>query len=384
VAGTRPEAIKIAPVVARMAADPELECSVVVTGQHREILDQVLKAFGLAPDQDLDLMRPGASLGSLTARAVRALGPAISRLHPDALLVQGDTTTAFAAALAAFYDRVPVVHIEAGLRTGDTSNPFPEEANRRLIAVVTALHLAPTAVARANLLAEGVDPSRVVVTGNTVVDALHAFLTRPAPPSPFPSGSRIVTVTTHRRENWGRPQHEVALAIRRVAGRHREVQFAVCLHPNPIVRSSLVPVLEGTPNVALLEPLDYGQMVHLLARSWCAVTDSGGIQEECTALGTPVLVLRETTERPEGVLAGAARLVGCDRSRIVRELDALLTRPTLRASMARSSSVFGDGRAAERTHLAVRRLVGLPQEAVEDYVPGRPPGASEAEEEEVA
>jgi UDP-N-acetylglucosamine 2-epimerase (non-hydrolysing) len=367
VLGTRPEAIKLAPVHARLRADRELDARLVVTGQHREIADEVLRAFDLAPDADLDLMRPGQSLGALTGRALAQLEPLLDDLRPDMLVVQGDTTTAFAASLASFYARVPVAHVEAGLRTGDLANPFPEEANRRLTGVIAQLHLAPTPWAKANLIAERVPERSIVVTGNTIVDALETLTARPhrvkAPGlSALLRASRerpLVVVTTHRRENWGAPQQRIARAVRRAALAYPGARFLVPLHPNPAVRASLLPELSGLDNVVLSEPLGYADMLRALKHAHLAVTDSGGIQEEGCVLGVPVICLRDVTERPEGVLAGVVRIAGTEEDAVFAEIGALLSDPDARARMARASGVFGDGLASMRTQFAIKRFFGL-------------------------
>jgi UDP-N-acetylglucosamine 2-epimerase (non-hydrolysing) len=375
VAGTRPEAIKLGPVISRLRDDPDLDVKVVSTGQHREILEDVLRAFRVRPDMNLRVMRPGQSLCSLAARAVEGLERAYARLQPDLVVVQGDTTTAFTAALAAFYQGVPVAHVEAGLRTGTIDVPFPEEANRRLVSVITRLHLAPTPWTKANLLNEGVDERSIVVTGNTVVDALRAFLKRPlSEPCAAVAGAiaasltrPVVVVTTHRRENWGEPQARIAQALRAVASQCPSALFLVPLHPNPMVREVLTAPLQGLENVALCEPLRYDEMVHVLARSWMTITDSGGMQEEGCALGVPVLLLREDTERPEGVAAGIVQRVGTDVRAISRAARRLLTDRELRAEMAQASAVFGDGRASERTRLAIRALFGMEHQPPADF-----------------
>lgn len=375
VLGTRPEAIKLAPVVAELNTNENLDAPLVVTGQHREIADQVLDAFGLTPDCDLDLMSHGQGLSALTARALEGLTPVLEQMKPDLLLVQGDTTTTFAAALAAFYAHIPVAHVEAGLRTEDMSNPFPEEANRRLTSVLAELHLAPTPWSKANLIAERVPADKIVVTGNTVVDALETLIARPfSPRSPLvrhvldeAARRPLIVVTTHRRENWGEPQERVARAVRRAAIDHPHALFFVPLHPNPIVRASLVPHLNDLDNVILSEPLEYDEMLRLLTVARLALTDSGGIQEEGCVLGVPILLLREVTERPEGVYAGVVRVVGTDERAIAAGLVEILTDDALRARMARPSGVFGDGLASRRTHQAICKLLGLDTPQIEEF-----------------
>jgi len=348
--GTRPEAIKLAPVVRALEAGPSLGVRVVATGQHRAMLDQVLAVFGIAPDHDLDVMVPGQTLPELTSRLLPPLDRVIAAEAPAAVLVQGDTTTAFAAALAAFYRRVPVGHVEAGLRTHDRYAPFPEEINRRLIGDLASWHFAPTERARDALLREGVPEGDVLVTGNTVVDALrHVLATTEAGMPAIPEeGQRLVLVTAHRRENFGRPFEALCRAVRRIADGHPDVDVCFPVHPNPNVREPVRRILAGHPRVRLLEPLDYVAFAHLLARADLVLTDSGGIQEEAPTLGKPVLVMRDATERPEAVEAGVVELVGTDEERIVAAAARLLDDPLAYARMARAVSPYGDGRASER------------------------------------
>ncbi|MGN6250590.1 MAG: non-hydrolyzing UDP-N-acetylglucosamine 2-epimerase [Marmoricola sp.] len=360
--GTRPEAIKLAPVVRALREAPGLSARVVVTGQHREMLDQVNTFFGIEPDVDLDLMRHGASPTALTRGVLGEMEALLERERPDAVLVQGDTTSAFASSLAAFLAHVPVVHLEAGLRTGDLEAPFPEEANRRLTAVVAALHLAPTEGARHNLERESVDPATVVVTGNTVVDALHWAVEQPvvfsdARLADLGTTRPVVLVTTHRRESWGRPIREAMAGVGDVARDHPGIDFLLPLHRNEIVREAVRTALEGAPNVLLTEPLAYPEFAQMMSRCLLVVTDSGGVQEEAPSLAKPVLVLRDTTERPEGVAAGVVRLVGTDRSRVATELSRLIEDPQAYAAMAHAVSPYGDGLAAQRTVAAIAALL---------------------------
>ena len=348
--GTRPEAIKMAPVVRAVRARPErFRAMVVATGQHREMLDQVQRLFGLEPDVDLDLMRPGQQLNDLAARALAGLEPLLERERPDWVLVQGDTTTAMTAALAAFHRRIPVGHVEAGLRTGDLERPFPEEANRRIIDLLATACFAPTERARRALVAEGLAPGRIHRTGNTVVDALREVRERLAEVGVGPAeDDDEVLVTAHRRESFGRPLARVLDAVSELAGRFPQLRFVYPVHPNPHVEGPAHERLGGLPNVELHPPLDYRELVGRLARCRLVLTDSGGIQEEAPSFGKPVLVLRETTERPEGVEAGVARLVGTDRERIVTEASLLLTDGDAYARMANAVNPYGDGRAGER------------------------------------
>jgi len=347
--GTRPEAIKLAPVIRALGGRPDrFRLTVATTGQHREMLDQVQELFSLTPDVDLDLMRPDQGLNELAARAFAALDPVLVALRPDWLLVQGDTTSAAVGALAAFNRRIRVGHVEAGLRTGDLDHPFPEEANRRIIDVVAAALFAPTALARDRLLAEMVPPERVHATGNTVVDALREIAASlPSPPADHPAGDEIL-VTVHRRESFGEPIRRIFAALGDLAERFPDLRFIYPVHKNPNVRGPAWEILGHLANVELAEPFDYRQLVLHLARCRLVLTDSGGIQEEAPTFGKPVLVLRETTERPEGVHAGVARLLGSDRERIVAETSRLLTDPDAYNTMARIANPYGDGRAAER------------------------------------
>ena len=358
VCGTRPEAIKLAPIVQELRRQPDLETRLIVTAQHREMLDQVLAAFALRPDRDLDLMRPGASLADLTARLVGALDQALAAEQPDLVLVQGDTTTVVVAGLVAFYRQIPVGHVEAGLRSGDRYDPFPEEINRRLAGVVATLHFAPTERARANLLREGIPDEAIWLTGNTAIDALRYTLAR-LPPRPAASDRRLILLTLHRRENWGARMRSVCEGVRDVLAARGDVELVLPMHRNPLVRATIGEVLGGQERVELTEPLDYPGLVDLQRRAHLVMTDSGGIQEEAPSLGKPLLVLRETTERPEGVEAGCARLVGTERARVRSETLRLLDAPDAYAAMARVASPYGDGRAAERIVADVRARLGL-------------------------
>ncbi len=361
VIGTRPEAVKLAPVALKLAETPGVRSHVCSTGQHRQMLDQVLGVFGIQPDTDLNLMQPGQTLAGLTARAVEALDAFYKGLQPDLVLVQGDTTTVFCAALAAFYHRIPVGHVEAGLRTWNLDAPWPEEANRVLTARLAALHFAPTTWARDNLLREGVAPDSVLVTGNTGIDALFLTLERlkaqPDRPRPhwLDRGSRLVLITAHRRENFGAPFESVCEAIADLAGAFPDIPFVYPVHPNPNVTTPVRRVLGNRDdprlsagNVHLIEPLAYPQFVELMDVSTLILTDSGGVQEEAPSLGKPVLVLRETTERPEAVSAGTVQLVGTDRPTIVRSATTLLTDPAAYARMTHRHNPYGDGHAAAR------------------------------------
>lgn len=363
--GTRPEAIKLAPVIRAIGASSRLHPVVTMTGQHRAIVDKVNHMFRIRPDYDLDVIRPLQSLPGLTARVLERLTPALQRERPDAVVVQGDTTSAFAGALAAFYEHVPVVHVEAGLRTGDLYSPFPEEANRRLTGQIATLHLAPTPVSEGNLLREGISSRSVMVTGNTVIDALLWMVSRrvpygePALEAIESTQAPVLLVTAHRRESWGVRMRGVASAVARLARTHPDLTVVLPLHPNPVVREALLPALEGLDNVMLIEPMHYGVFARLLQRSTIVLTDSGGVQEEAPSLGKPVLVMRDTTERPEAVTAGTARLVGTDPDRVYSEVDRLLSCPRAYKRMANAINPYGDGHAAQRTVAAIEHMFGL-------------------------
>ncbi|WP_431470003.1 non-hydrolyzing UDP-N-acetylglucosamine 2-epimerase [Sphingosinithalassobacter sp. LHW66-3] len=349
--------IKLFPVVAALRTRRSLEVRLCVTAQHRGLLDQVLDIAGLLPDIDLDLMHPGQSLEELTARLLLGIGEVLAAERPDRVVVQGDTATAMVGALAAYYHKVPVSHVEAGLRSGDIHHPWPEEVNRRMIAPIADQHFAPTETAAEALRRENVDPATIHVTGNTVIDALHATRARiGADPSLAAgldalaqrfAGKRILLVTTHRRENFGGGMAAIARAIARLADRP-DVAVVFPVHPNPNVVSVMDALLADRPNVARIAPLDYPHFIRALDMAELVLTDSGGVQEEAPAVGKPVLVMRETTERPEGVAAGTARLVGTSENRIVAEANRLLDDPAAYAAMARAHNPFGDGKAAER------------------------------------
>ena len=355
--GTRPEAIKLFPLLHALERDPRFVSRVCVSAQHRAMLDQVLSIAGIAPDHDLDLMRPDQSLDALTAALLTGLGRVMDAERPDWVVVQGDTTTAMIAALAAYYRKIPVAHIEAGLRSGNIHHPWPEEVNRKVIGTIAALHAAPTETAAAALRRENVDPVTVHVTGNTVIDALHWIVANSEADPRLVSGlaeletrfagKRIIGLTSHRRENFGEGMRAIAEAVKRLAARP-DVAVIFPVHLNPNVRKVMQAELAGLDNVALIEPLDYPHFARLIAISTLMLTDSGGVQEEAPALGKPVLVMRETTERPEGVEAGTAKLVGADADRIVAETFRLLDDEAAYAAMARAHNPFGDGKAAGR------------------------------------
>jgi UDP-N-acetylglucosamine 2-epimerase (non-hydrolysing) len=348
--GTRPEAIKLAPVISEFRRRCAFSTAICLTGQHALLLDQVLSVFRLRPDYELKVMKKGQSLFDVTARTLERIEPVLKSAHPDIVFVQGDTTSAFAAALAAFYRGIALAHVEAGLRTYDLTAPFPEELNRRLIAPIARFNFPPTADGRRHLRSERVSPSSIFVTGNTVVDALLEVARRPAtaavkrivPPNPF------ILVTMHRRESFGAPMRSVFRALLEITRRHPEISIVYPVHPNPNVAQPARELLGRNAQVRLLPPLEYVPFVYLLEHCVLVLSDSGGVQEEAPVLGKPVLVLRDKTERPEAIRAGTARLVGTDPDRIVRETSRLLGSPTARRCMMRQRFVFGDGRAARR------------------------------------
>ena len=353
--GTRPEAIKMAPVVLELAKYPALITPVVaVTAQHREMLDQVLQLFGIVPDYDLDIMSQGQTLFDITCRSLQGLNDVLAREKPDVVLVHGDTTTTFAGSLAAFYHQIAVGHVEAGLRTRNKFSPFPEEMNRKLTGSLTDLHFAPTATARDNLLAEAVEPAAVFVTGNTVIDALLATVddgyefTEPLLAGIDYRARRVILVTTHRRENLGEPLRHVYQALRDIVDEFADVEVVFPVHKNPRVREVVQAELGGLARVHLIDPLDYQPFANLIARSYLVLTDSGGIQEEAPSLGKPVLVLRDTTERPEAIGAGTVKLVGTDRENVYAQTRRLLVDQDEYRQMASACNPYGDGQAASR------------------------------------
>jgi UDP-N-acetylglucosamine 2-epimerase (non-hydrolysing) len=363
--GTRPEAIKMAPVVRALQQTTQFQTRVCVTGQHRELLDSVLQLFGITPDFDLDIMRANQSLDDVTTDVLLRLGRVLDEFNPALMLIQGDTTTAMAASLSAFYRKIAVGHVEAGLRSGDRYAPWPEEFNRRVASLTTRFHFAPTAQARSNLLAEGFPEAHIHVTGNPVIDALQWVSSRIEASTEKTSSfdkvfeyldrtRRLILVTAHRRENFGEGFLCICRAIARLAARE-DVQVVYPVHPNPNVRGVVNRELTGVPRVFLIEPLDYEPFVYLMRRASILLTDSGGIQEEGPSLGKPVLVMREVTERPEAVTAGTVRLVGADTDRIVREVERLLDNDSEYASMAHAINPYGDGQAAQRIRSVLER-----------------------------
>lgn len=359
VVGTRPEAIKMAPLVSALRSDPDFSLRLCVTGQHRQMLDQVLTAFDLTPDHDLDVMRPSQSLFDVTACVLRAMQSVLEAEQPDLVLVHGDTATTFASALAAYYRQIPVGHVEAGLRTGNLYSPWPEEANRKLTAAVTRHHFAPTLSAQKNLLAEGIHPSRICVTGNTVVDALLSCRARISSDGVLKErlseqlGSiigrgRIILVTAHRRESFGGGFERICVALREIATKFPDCVIVYPVHPNPNVSGPVKLRLSGVGNIIMIDPLDYVPFVYLMMMSHIILTDSGGIQEEAPSLGKPVLVLRDTTERPEAVAAGTVKIVGTNVEKIVTEASRLIRDDSVYRTMANALNPYGDGRACGR------------------------------------
>lgn len=372
--GTRPEAIKMAPVVQELQRHPEtLTCQVAVTAQHRQMLDQVLSLFNLEANYDLNLMKHKQTLTEITTGVLRGLDDIYARENPDLVLVHGDTTTTFSAALAAFYRQIPVGHVEAGLRTHQKYSPYPEEMNRHLTGALATLHFAPTTTARENLLGEGVAAPNIYVTGNTVIDALLATVrqeyrfTDPVLSQLNFQNSPVVLVTAHRRESWGEPMRHIFLALRDLINLYPALEIVFPLHKNPAVREPAQQILGELPRVHLIEPLDYAPFVNLMARCCLVLTDSGGLQEEAPSLGKPVLVLRETTERPEAVAAGTVKLIGTDRQRLVAETRNLLDNPVAYTSMANAVNPYGDGRAAGRIAAALHHYFGLTATRPDDF-----------------
>ncbi len=384
--GTRPEAIKLAPVILALRSDPRFQCRVCITAQHREMLDQVLDVFQIVPDTDLNLMRPNQTLSSLTASAITALDEYLAAEKPDLILVQGDTTTVFVASLAAFYHHIPVGHVEAGLRTGNMEAPWPEEANRVLTTDLATLHFVPTALSRENLLREGILSERIYVTGNTVIDALFLAVKKVHSaaieipglnPEIMDPASRqpLVLITGHRRESFGDKLRSICRAVDDLAASFPHVQFVYPVHLNPNVRAAVSDILiddttgaTRRSNIHLIEPMAYLPFVALMERATLILTDSGGIQEEAPSLGKPVLVTRDTTERPEALSAGTAKLVGADRERIVTEVTRLLTDSSYYGAMSHAHNPYGDGKATERILAAIRTFFGFSGQSVSSQV----------------
>lgn len=349
IVGTRPEAIKMAPVILALKNEAWAEVRVLATAQHRQMLDQVLNFFGIVADIDLDIMRPNQALTTLTARLLLELDEVLQAERPDAVLIQGDTTTVMTAALACFYQRIPIGHVEAGLRTWDMQNPFPEEANRVITGKLARWHFAPTEGSRQNLLKEGVNSADILVTGNTVIDALLMTAAKDLEIGiTLDDDKRLVLVTSHRRENFGEPFREVCRALRTLAEQNPNVQFLYPVHPNPNIKDVAYEFLAGLPNFILCQPLDYAPFIAAMKRAYLILTDSGGVQEEAPALGKPVLVLRDETERPEAVEQGVVQLIGPHCDRLIEACQRLLDDENAYRAMARGISPYGDGQAAQR------------------------------------
>ena len=356
--GTRPEAIKMAPVIQAFKADPYFDLRVCVTAQHRQMLDQVLELFEIKPDFDLNIMSSGQSLNEITSNILTRIEVVLKKCQPDCVLVHGDTSTTFSATLAAYYQQIPVGHVEAGLRTGNLYSPWPEEANRKLTGVLTRYHFSPTQESKQNLLNEGVNPANIVVTGNTVIDALffirdkiyndHRIEKGLADQYPFLRGKKLILVTGHRRESFGTGFEHICTALTQIANSHQNTVILYPVHLNPNVQEPVNRLLSKVKNVHLLEPLDYLSFIYLLSKAYLVLTDSGGLQEEAPSLGKPVLVMRETTERPEAIVAGTVKLVGTDTIKIVDEVNRLLTDKSAYLKMSRAINPYGDGKASSR------------------------------------
>jgi UDP-N-acetylglucosamine 2-epimerase (non-hydrolysing) len=363
--GTRPEAIKLAPLIKRLADHPDRFAPItIVTAQHREMLDQVLDLFSIRPDYDLDIIKPRQTLAEIAANAITSLDTILAKTRPDFVAVQGDTSTTFVGALAAFYNKIAVAHVEAGLRTHQKYYPYPEEINRQLTSVLSDIHLTPTQESKNNLLAEGIQPEKILVTGNTVIDALHDALSwkkecsHPVLQRAAREKLRMILVTSHRRENQGPPQEEICSALIELIEKYKDILIAFPVHLSPAVRDVVIPRLEKQDRIALLEPIDYFETVHFMQASHLVLTDSGGIQEEAPSLGKPVLVLRDATERPEGVTAGTVRLVGTNKEKIIGSVSQLLSDSNAYRQMAEAVNPYGDGRASERIRQALEFAAG--------------------------
>lgn len=376
--GTRPEAIKVAPIIKAIEADEELESTTVVTGQHREMLDQVNTMFNISPDHDMDIMSAGQSLNSIVARVISGIDEILAEETPDAVIVQGDTSTVMGAAVASFNRQIPVIHLEAGLRSGDIHSPFPEEANRKLTSQIAALHLAPTSTSKGNLTREDISENDIVVTGNSVIDTLmyatgklrvpfgDARLESLRAAKEAGAAGRTLLVTAHRRENLGAAMVDIGEAVAALARKYPDLTVVFPIHKNPKVRSAIAPAVDGLENVLLIEPLGYAEFTQVLSIADVVLTDSGGVQEEAPSLGKPVLVMRENTERPEAVVAGTVKLIGTHRQRLIDEVSLLLDSEEVYAGMANAVNPYGDGGAAKRTVEAIKwKFLG--QDRPEDF-----------------
>ena len=374
--GTRPDTIKMAPIILELQKYPEyFDVLTIATAQHRQMLDQVLDVFKIKPDYDLDIMAPKQTLASLTAKIITGIDEVLAKENPDMVLVQGDTSTTCIGSLAAFYRQIPVGHVEAGLRTNDKANPFPEEINRRITGCITDLHFAPTKTAKNSLLKENVDPKTIFVTGNTVVDALEYSVkenyqfTVPILNEVVSQKKKVVLVTMHRRENWGKPMEGAASAIKRLAQKYPDFSFIFPMHLNPIVRDAVNPILKDMSNVLLIEPLDYLDFVNIMAKSYLILTDSGGVQEEGPHFGIPILCLRYVTERPDAVDYGTVKLVGLDEEAIYSTALKLIEDPNEYKKMATAINPYGDGFSSERTIKIIKNYFGMALEVVNEFNP---------------
>jgi UDP-N-acetylglucosamine 2-epimerase (non-hydrolysing) len=374
--GTRPDTIKMAPIIIELQKYPEyFDVLTIATAQHRQMLDQVLDVFKIKPDYDLDIMAPKQTLASLTAKIITGLDEVLVKENPDMVLVQGDTSTTCIGSLAAFYRQIPVGHVEAGLRTNDKANPFPEEINRRITGCITDLHFAPTKTAKNSLLKENVDPKNIFVTGNTVVDALEYSVkenyqfTIPVLNEVVKQKKKVVLVTMHRRENWGKPMEGAASAIKRLAQKYPDFSFIFPVHLNPIVRDAVHPILKDMSNVSLIEPLDYLDFVNIMAKSYLILTDSGGVQEEGPHFGVPILVLRYVTERPDAVDYGTVKLVGLDEETIYSTALQLIEDEKEYKKMANAINPYGDGLSSDRTIKIIKNYFGMAKEVVNEFNP---------------
>lgn len=371
--GTRPEAIKMAPLVKELQKHVEIDCKVAVTAQHREMLDQVLDLFAIVPDHDLNIMTPNQTLFDITTKALNGLNDIMEQEKPDVVLVHGDTTTTFVASLAAFYRQIKVGHVEAGLRTGNKLSPFPEEMNRKLTGSIADFHFAPTFTARENLLSEGINQESILVTGNTVIDALlgtvkeNYVFNNSVLDSIDYKNRRVLVVTTHRRENLGEPMRNVYEALREIVNQFDDVEVVFPVHKNPKVRQIVESVLGGLQRVHLIDPLEYEPFVNLMNKAYLVLTDSGGLQEEAPSLGKPVLVLRDTTERPEAIGAGTVKLVGTNRSQIIETCQILLNNLEEYKMMANAVNPYGDGKACERIACGLKYFFGLDRDKPREF-----------------
>ena len=374
--GTRPDTIKLAPIILELKKEKKyFDTITIATAQHRHMLDQVLDVFNIVPDYDLNIMQPKQSLATLTQNTLAALDPVLEKVSPDMVLVQGDTTTTFVGSLAAFYRQIPVGHVEAGLRTNDKANPFPEEINRRITSCIADLHFAPTATAKKALLREHVNPKNIFITGNSVIDALrisvksHYSFTVHTLNQLVAQKKRIVLITMHRRENWGEPMRDACNAVKQLAETYPDMNFIFPVHLNPVVREVVYGTLGSFGNVFLIEPLDYMDFVNVMARSYLIITDSGGVQEEGPSLGKPILVLRKVTERPEAVQYGTVKLVGLDKKNIIAAARKLIENKRAYKAMSSATNPYGDGRAAERTVQIIKQYFGFSKKNLLEFRP---------------